>query len=88
LEKKFFYWSDLVILVGHMNITEKRQMAHWSSITNDINMKCHPIARKLYIHPSKLWLESTLAQDVEGSKRGEKEAPTGLSGKGQWGFGR
>jgi len=22
LEKKFFYWSDLVILVGHMNITD------------------------------------------------------------------
>ena len=33
-------------------------------------------------------LESTLAQDVEGSQRGEKEAPTDLSGKGQWGFGR
>jgi len=55
-----------------MNITEKRQTAPWSSITNDINMKSHPIARKLYIHPSKLWLESTLAQAVEGSQRGKK----------------
>lgn len=26
--------------------------------------------------------------NVEGSQRGEKEAPIGLSGKGQWGFGR
>jgi len=71
-----------------MNLTEKTQMAHWSSITNDINMKSYPIAWKLYIHPSELCLESTLAQDIEGSQRGEKEAPTGLSGKGQWGFGR